>query len=166
MQDKLDAILEKLDQLNERLEALEERIYEWENSAMVEREQILSEVQGVTPLLTDICTFQRLDFPDFESENLIFLHKNAMRTASFVDSVARSTGVNNTVGQHFSPEVLRWIIAQGKNIVVDGGIFAVSPEYEQIVCEAIARKLACFVVVTRDVDAVPQSLRDQMRVVE
>lgn len=166
MEEKLNAILEKLEQINERLEALEEQMDEWENAAMAEREHILSEVQMITPLVQDICTFQRLDFPRYEQENLIFLHTDAMRTASFVNSIARADGVRNTVGQHIAPDAFSWVVALGGNIVVDGDIFAVSPEYEKLIAETMARKTAYFIIVTRDLDTVPQIFRDQMRVIQ
>ena len=170
MQEKLDLILNKLEEISERIGKIEERVDELENDAAAERNDILCEVQAVTQFLEIFYEFQEMDFCELETENLIFLHTNALRTASFVKTLVGVCGaltqVNQMKKEHLTPAYLADIMKRERHIVVKSDVFAWSDEFETLISGAIAADENNIYILTNDVECVPQSIREKMRVIQ
>lgn len=170
MEEKLDAVLEKLEELSERIGKIEERIEELENDAAAERNDILCELQGVTQFVETLYEYKKLDFPKLDCENLIFVHTNALRTASLIEALANVCGglvqTNEMTKKYLTPEYLSDLIKRETYIVVKSEIFSWSPDFERIIANAMATGETYFAILTNDIESVPQSIRDKMRVMK
>ena len=170
MQEKLDVILEKLGEIGERISKIEERVEELENNATAEHNDILCEVQHISQFVDTLYDFHLMDFPQLTRENLIFIHTNAFRTASFVDSLVDPFGglteTHRMTKAHLTPSHLLDTIQNSENIVIRSDVFFWSPDFEKIIVDAIVNNKVCFVILTNDLESIPQSLRDKMRVLQ
>ena len=170
MQDKLDAILGKLEEISERIGEIEERVEELENDTAAESNDLLCEIQHISQFVDILYDFHLMDFPQIDRENLIFIHTNAFRTASFVDSLVDPFGglteTHRMTKAHLTPAHLLETIQNSENIVIRSDIFSWSQDFEKIVVDAIANKKVCFVILTNDLESIPQSIRSKMRVMQ
>ena len=172
MEEKLDSILEKLEEMSSKLEELEERIDEMESNNYGQYNDMLCEVQGISQFIETIYEYQELDFQKFESENLIFIHTNALRTASFINALVKSYRrlhmMNKMTEKELTPEFLAQSVAldEKDSNVVSGEIFSYSPEFEKIITHAIEGQKSYFIILTNNIQDIPQSLREKMRVIQ
>ena len=168
MQEKLDVILNKLEEISERIGKIEERVEELENDAAAERNDLLCEIQHISQFIDILYEFHKMDFPQLDRESLIFVHTNAFRTASFVNSLVDPFGslteTHQMTKNYLTPTHLLDTIQKSENIVIRSDIFSWSPDFEKIVVDAIANKKVCFVILTNDLESIPQSIRSKMRV--
>lgn len=170
MQEKLDAILNKLEEITERIGQIEERVEQLTNDAAAERNDILCEVQAITQFLEIYYEFQEMDFCGLVKENLIFLHTDALRTASFVKTLVGVcdclTQVNQMKKEFLTPDYLAGIMKRERHIVIKSDVFAWSSDFETLIGDSISADENNFYILTDDLESIPQSLRDKMRVMQ
>ena len=106
------------------------------------------------------------DFPKTGSDNVIFLHTNAFRTAFLKRACAKNSGVCACLEHIPTPAGLEWIIGKEQRVVISGEMFSMDADYEKVVGEAIAKKECCFIILTNNINEIPESIRSKMRVMK
>lgn len=170
MQEKLDAIITKLDAISVKLEGLENRLDELENTNYSHYHDMLTETQTISFLVDTVCEYLHLDFPKLEKENLIFVHTNAFRTASFVNTLMehykRGGNMNKVTAENLTPAFLLKHLEENDIIILTSDVFSYAPEFEGIIADAIEREATRFAILTNDIESIPQALREKMRVIQ
>ncbi len=168
MQEKLDAILEKLDELSERINDIEGRLNDLECNIPEELSDVVYKVKDALRLTSAM-------IPDYSKENIIILHTDGFRTAAILDACL-TPGKNLCDMMTVTPEYLdpSFLSKEINNLflathfVLSSDIFARSAEFEKIIADAINedKANANFIIITNNIEMVPQSLRDIMRTVK
>ena len=168
MQEKLDALVAELETLKERVEDMEEQIADLE--AIVEESFYDDTLAWIEEALEYSDLDEKITYKD---ENVLILHTNIFRTMELVRACEPDSGIrynlNKMTAQQLTPkELLRNIdIAQeGTYLFVTSDVFTYAAEMETIIANAMEAGKIYFMILTNNLDKVPHSIRDKMRVIQ
>ena len=168
MQEKLDAIMAELEALKEKVENMEEQIADLE--AIVEDGSYDAALAWIEEALEYSELDEKLTYTD---ENVLLLHTNIFRTTELVRASQPSSGIrynlNQMTAKHLTPQELQRnidVAQEGSYLFVTSDVFTYAAEMETIIVNAMAAGRIFFMILTNNLNKVPQSIREKMRVIQ
>lgn len=167
MQDKLNAILAELNSLKKQVIELENKI-DWIKDDCLSSDYALDAIMQIKEALE----FSDLDdIQKYTNENIIILHTNCFRTAALAKAYNAPArwNMHDLPDKELTPELLLNGINrsnQGTYILLKSNVFSISNKFESIILNAILEKKVFFIICTNNLEKIPPSIRNQMRVIQ
>jgi hypothetical protein len=167
MQTKLNAILEEL-------ESLKEQVAELESNLNLLEDYCIDADNGWGPiqLIREALEFSDLDdIQEYSEENVIILHKNCFRTVALANAYKAPArwNMHKLAPKDLTVELLKDNIRRandGDYVLLKDNIFEISDEAEPIIVNTILEKKVFFIICTNNLEKIPQSIREKMRVIQ
>lgn len=166
--------MQKAEALIKEIELLKKQIKELEDRVNLQEEYCFESIADAMSMVETALQFSDLDnIPEFAHENVIILHTNCFRTAAL--AYAYDSEYDERYYMHALPDKMLTPEELSNNIncsqenayiILKSNIFSISDEFEKIVLDAIADKKVTFVICTSNLEHIPQSIREKMRVIQ
>ena len=167
MQEKLNAILEELETLKEQVAELEGKLSWLEDNCI----DVDSGWDAIS-LVRNALEFSDLDnIQEYSKENVIILHTNCFRTVALANAYKASSrwNMHELTPKELTAELLQENIRRankGDYFLLKDNVFSLSNEFETIIANAILEKKVFFIICTNNLEKIPQSIREKMRVIQ
>lgn len=167
MQEKLDALMAELEALKDQVTDLEVRLGWLEDNCIS-----VDNGWDAISIVQNALEFTDLDdIQEYSGENIIILHTNCFRTAALANAYKAPArwNMHELSDEQLTVELLQDNISrakQGEYILLKSKIFSLSDAFERIILDAIAEKKVFFIICTKELETIPQSIRDKMRVIQ
>lgn len=167
MQEKLDALMAEVEALKEQVADLETRLGWLEDNCI----SVDSGWDAVSFVQSAI-EFADLDnIQEYSEENIIILHTNCFRTAALANAYKAPArwNMHELSDSQLTVELLKQNInrsKQGEYILMKSNVFSISDEFEKVIFDAIAERKVFFILCTSDLNTIPTSIREKMRVIQ
>jgi hypothetical protein len=123
-------------------------------------------------LIREALEFSDLDdIQEYSEENVIILHKNCFRTVALANAYKAPArwNMHKLAPKDLTVELLKDNIRRandGDYVLLKDNIFEISDEAEPIIVNTILEKKVFFIICTNNLEKIPQSIREKMRVIQ